>query len=258
MKLSLIINFTRQDLIERYSGSILGGTWSFIMPLVTITIYVMIFSQIMGSKLENFGAEFTKYGYSIYLVSGILGWNAFTSVLGRITSLFKDKAGIINKVNLSLVALPVYIIISETIVFTISMIFFSLFLIIIDFPITWHWLLLAPLYLLQLLLAYSLGFILAILSVFIRDIRELLNVILQLWFWFTPIIYIITILPENLQIFFQFNPMLHIMNAYRDIIIYHQFPQYDSLGILLIVSLLLLFLSQYLFVKVEKEIRDII
>ena len=258
MNLSLIINFTRQDLIDRYSGSLLGGAWSFIMPLVTIIIYVVIFSKIMGAKLENFGAEFTQYGYSIYLVSGILAWNAFASILARTTSVFKDKAAIVSKVKISLLVLPVYIMISETIIYIISMIFFGAFLILIDFPISRLWLLIPLLYLLQLLLAYSLGLILAILSVFIRDIKELLNVVLQLWFWFTPIIYIITILPDNLQKFFQFNPMLHLMNAYRDIIIYHQLPAYHALSVLLLVSVLLLFLSQYLFIKLEKDIRDIL
>lgn len=258
MNLSLILNFTKQDLIDRYSGSMLGGAWSLIMPLITILIFVLIFSNIMGAKLEAFGAEFSNYGYSIYLVSGVLAWNAFAGALGRITNVFKDKAGYIGKVKLPLALLPSHILLSESIIFIISMLFFMIFLIILGFPISRHWLLLPFLYLLQMLFAYSLGFIFATLSVFINDIREMVNVLLQLWFWFTPVIYIITILPEKLQFLFQFNPMFPLINAYRDIIVYHRMPEFSSMGILFISSIILFFISQYLFKKLEADVRDFI
>jgi len=258
MNLSLILNFTRQDLIDRYSGSVLGGAWSFIMPLVNIIVFVLIFSNIMGAKLEAFGAEFTQYGYSIYLVSGVLAWNAFAAVLGRTTNIFKDKAGLIGKVNISLTVLPIYVILSESVIFIISMLFFIFFLTLIGFPLSWHWLILPFLYLLQVLFAYSLGFIFATLSVFIRDIREFVNVILQLWFWFTPIVYIIHILPDKLQILFQLNPMFQLMNAYRSIIIYHRLPEFNGIIVLFIISIILLVLSQYIFKKLESDVRDFI
>jgi lipopolysaccharide transport system permease protein len=258
MNLSLIINFTKQDLIDRYSGSVLGGAWSFINPLVTITIFVLIFSQIMGAKLAAFGVEFGHYGYSIYLISGVLAWNAFAGMLGRTTNIFRDKAGLIGKVNISLALLPIYIILSETVIFIISMIIFVFFLMILGFPITWHWLLLPLLYILQVILAYSLGFLFATLSVFIRDIREFVNVVLQLWFWFTPIVYVINILPDKLQIWFQLNPMFLLMNAYRDIIVYHKVPELTGMTTLFVAALILLLLSQLVFAKLERDLRDFI
>jgi len=258
MNLPLIYNFTKQDLVDRYSGSVLGGLWSFIFPLVNIIIFVLIFSKIMGAKLEAFGAEFSDYGYSIYLVSGVLAWNAFAGILGRITNIFRDKAGLIGKVNISLIYLPIYVVISETIIFVISLVLFLFFLILIGFPITQEWLILPVLYLLQVLFAYALGFLFAVLSVFIRDVKEFVNVILQLWFWFTPVVYVINILPDNLQFFFQLNPMFLLMNAYRDIVVYHKPPEIMGLSFLFLFSIILLTLTLYIFKKLEKDIRDFI
>lgn len=205
-----------------------------------------------------YGLEVKGYGYSIYLVSGILAWNAFAAVLLRTTNIFRDKAGIIAKVNISLASLPVYIILSETIIFIISMVFYVSFLIWIGMPITEHWLVLPFVYLLQILFAYSLGFICATLSVFIKDIREFIAVIIQLWFWATPVVYIADILPEEVQYWFQFNPMYEILTAYRAIIIEHAYPRFPELGVILIVSCFLLMVSFFLFKKLEKDLRDFI
>ena len=112
------------------------------------------------------------------------------------------EASLIGKVNLSLLALPLYIVASETVVYLISMAFFTGFLIIIGFPFSWHWCLIPLLFLAQQLFAYGLGFLLAVLSVFIRDIREFVNVFLQLWFWLTPIVYGCTFFRKRRNPFF--------------------------------------------------------
>ncbi len=258
MNLSLLLNFTRQDLIDRYSGSILGGAWSFILPLVNILIFVLVFSKIMDAKLAVLGVEFSQYGYSIYLVAGILAWTAFANSVIRITNVFKDKAGLIAKVNISLAVLPVYILVTESIIFFISMTFFAVFLWLIDFTISWHWLLIPLLLILQQLLAYSLGFLFATLSVFIRDIREFVNVIMQLWFWCTPIVYVINIIPEFVQKLFSYNPMFIMVSAYREVIIFHRLPELNNLLLLMLTAMMLFVLSLYLFRKLERDVRDFI
>ncbi len=258
MNWSLIFHFTRQDLLDRYSGSVLGGLWTFILPLVNILIFTLVFSKIMGARLEAFGAEFSEYNYSIYLVAGILAWNAFAATVNRVTNIFVDKANLIGKVNLSLLALPLYIVASETVVYLISMGFFAGFLLIIGFPFSWHWLLIPLLYLVQQLFAYALGFLLAVLSVFIRDVREFVNVFLQLWFWLTPIVYVVQILPEESQAVFLWNPMYLMIESYREVILNHAVPDHSALLFIGVVSLGLLWVGHFLFRKLEKDIRDFI
>ena len=107
--LPVILHLTRQDLIDRHSGSLLGAAWTFIAPLVNILVFVLVFSRIMGAKLEGFGAEIDQYSYSIYLICGVLAWSAFANSLGRITNLYKDQSHLVTKVNVSLLALPLAI-----------------------------------------------------------------------------------------------------------------------------------------------------
>jgi len=258
MTLSLILNFTKKNLVDRYSGSLLGGLWAFIMPLVNISVFILVFSKIMGAKLAAVGVEFSEYSYSIYLVSGVLAWNAFAGVLLQTTNVFKVNSGLISKVNINLTLLPLYIILSESIIFFISLGFFILFLCFIGFPVTTLWFLIVVVYALQVLFAYGLGLLLATLSVFIKDIREFVSVVVQLWFWCTPIVYVVDILPEKLQFWFQFNPMYLFISAYRDIVIGQQLPDVTNLAYLFLAASVLIILAVKLLGKLEKDVRDFI
>jgi len=255
---ALLISFVRQDLIDRYAGSMLGGLWAFILPLVNILIFTVIFSQVMGARLEGLGAEFDQYSYSIYLVSGVLAWNAFSATVSRVTSCFHDRAGMISKVSIRLQYLPLYILISEALVFVISMLFFAAFLLVIGYPITAHWWLLLPVFAAQQLFAYTLGFTCAWLSVFIRDIKEVVPVVMQLWFWCTPIVYVINILPESLRAFFALNPFYAFVNAYRAIIVDHRADALGPVALWGVFSLLCILFSLWLFRKLERDIRDFV
>lgn len=258
MNTALILNFARQDLRDRYAGSMLGGLWSFIMPLINILIFALVFSNVMGAKLESFGVDFAKYGYSIYLISGILAWNAFAATVVRVTNIFHEKRTLIGKVNMSLRTLPLYILITETFIFTVSFSFFTLFLIMIDFPVNRYWLLIPLLYMAQQLFAYALGFVLAILSVFIQDIKELTGVLMQLWFWLTPIVYVVNILPDSIRVYYDLNPMVHFIEAWRSIIIEAQLPNLLPLAALFAIAVALMCVGFWLMYRLERDIRDFI
>jgi lipopolysaccharide transport system permease protein len=252
----LLLHFARQDLLDRYASSILGGLWTFIFPLVNILIFIFVFSKIMGARLASFGVEFSEYGYSIYLVTGMLAWSSFSLTLSRVTNVFIDKAALIGKVNISLRTLPLYILISEGVIYAVSMLLFAIFLLLIDFPFTWHWLLVPAIYVVQQLLAYAIGFFCAVISVFVRDVREFVTVLVQVWFWLTPIVYVVTILPESYQALLMLNPVYLLIESYRDAILLHQLPA--AMPIVVIATLAAILLGTALFGlrKLERDIRD--
>lgn len=258
MQKSLFINFIKQDLFDRYSGSILGGCWAFIMPLVNIMIFVLVFSKIMGARLELFGQAFSEYNYSIYLVTGIVAWTALANTISRVTTVFSDKSSLIGKVNISLAVLPLYIVCTEMIIFIISYAFFMAFILLIDFPISLHIVLIPLVFLVQQLMAYAIGFVCAVLGVFLKDIKELVSVLLQLWFWLTPIVYVVTILPESVRAYFMVNPVFHIMEAYRDLLMYQRLPDIEALMYITMGSLVLMVTGIVLLKKLERDIRDMI
>ncbi|RLA44561.1 MAG: ABC transporter permease [Gammaproteobacteria bacterium] len=258
MNIALLIKFAEQDLLDRYSSSMLGWAWLLLLPLVNIIIFTMVFSLIMGARLAQFGQEFSQYSYSIYLVPGLLSWISFSNVVIRTTNVFQEKSALINKLAINLQILPVYILLSEAIIFLVSILFFLCFLLLIGFPITVHWLLIPFIYVLQQGFAYAIGFGAATIGVFIRDVREVVSVVMQFWFWLTPIVYVVDIMPDKIQTYLAINPFTVFLNAYREVIIDHSVPTLQPLLILLVISMAIWFCGRLFFKRVERDIRDFI
>lgn len=254
MSPALLWSFARQELIDRYAGSALGFAWAFLQPMVTLFIFVVVFGQIMAARLPGVS---DTYGYSVYLVAGTLPWLAFANTLARTSSVFVDKKGILSKVGLSLPALPVFIVLAETLTFLIGFGLFMLFMLAVGFPLKPALLVLPWVFLVQQMLALGLGLIMAVLNVFLRDIREFVTVLVQVWFWLTPIVWTPTIVsPELFRLLGYINPMVALTSAYHAMFIPGITPDYDSLAMTAVLASLLLGLG-YAFVKrVERDVRD--
>ncbi len=257
MNFPLLLHFVRKDLIDRHAASALGALWTLLLPLSNILIFTLVFSRFMGMRLQTTEMEYLgNYSYSVYLVTGLLAWICFSSTLARITQVYHEKAGLITKARVNLFTLPLYVIMSEAVIYLISMGFFVIFLLLIDFKWTLQWLWLPVIFLIQQLLAFGLGLICAILSVFVRDIKELVNVGTQFWFWMTPIVYAVSIIPEEWSLIFILNPIYHTTKAMRDTLILGQSPDLTALGIVFMSGLLFLLLGFFLGRYLERDIRD--
>ncbi|MDY0069351.1 MAG: ABC transporter permease [Porticoccaceae bacterium] len=257
MSPALLLHFVRQDLVDRHAASALGALWTLLIPLANILIFTLVFSRLMGARLEMLGMQsLGAYSYSVYLVTGLLAWTCFANTLSRIGQVFHEKAGLIGKVKVSLFTLPLYVLISELVIYGISMSFFVAFLLLIDFQLSWHWLWLPIILAVQQLLAYSLGLIVAVLSVFLRDIRELVTLAVQFWFWLTPIVYVMTILPDKWLWLFKLNPLYHTTAAMREALIIGATPDLLTLGIIAMLGMGLLMGGLFIGKKLERDIRD--
>jgi len=255
LNLSLIIELAKRDFIERYSGSVLGFVWSFIYPLINILIYMIIFGSLMGARLPGMSSV---WGYGVYLISGLIPWTAFANTVTRSSTVFLDKKNIIAKIRIDLPKLPVFIVFSETITFVVTLVIFFGILLITGYSFSPYLLVIPVIYLIQQLFAYSLGFFLAMFVVFFRDLREVVTIGVQIWFWFTPIVYVFEILPPLAQQILIWNPALAFISAYHDIFVLQKMPSFTYLSIVLIISIVLIALDYTIFKKLEKDIRDFI
>jgi lipopolysaccharide transport system permease protein len=255
MNFSLIIELAKRDFIERYSGSALGFIWSFIYPLINILIYMVIFGSLMGARLPGMTSV---WGYGIYLIAGLVPWTAFANTVTRSSTVFLDKKNIISKIHVDLPALPLFIVLSETITFCVTFVIFLLILLITGFVFTPLLLLVPIVYVIQQVFAYSLAFFLAMFVVFLRDLKEVVTIGFMMWFWFTPIVYVYEILPAFVQQILFWNPMLPVISAYHDIFVYQRMPSFYYLSIVLILSIMLIVLDYVIFKKLERDIRDFI
>jgi len=218
-----VVSMVAREFNSRYLGSLLGGLWSVLNPLAMIFIYTVIFSRIMRAKLPGID---DSMAYGMYICAGLLPWTYFIELLSRFPNIFLDQASLIKKVSFPRITLPVIALCSATINFVIIFAIFLLFLAMSGrFP-GWPVLAFIPLLMVQQLFVVGLGIFLGSINVFFRDVGQFLNVILQFWFWFTPIVYPVDILPPRARALIMLNPMTSLVQAYQGIIIHHQWPNW--------------------------------
>lgn len=254
MNLGFLLELTKRDFTERYAGSVLGVFWMFIWPLVMIAIYTIVFSRVMGAKLPGISSV---YSYSIYLIAGILPWTAFANTVSRSSTVFVDKRHLISKIRIFLPRLPLYVVLSETSTFVVSMFLYMGFLMLAGAEITITAVLFVPfVFAVQQIFAYALGLLFATLTVFLRDLREMIGILVQLWFWMTPIVYMRTMLPPFAETILRLNPAAYFIGAYHDIFFHGTLPNFKHLIALAILGHVLLAFAYIVFKKLEKDVRD--
>lgn len=255
MNFGLILELAKRDFTEKYSGSVLGFSWSFIYPLINILIYMVVFGSLMGARLPG---NASVWGYGVYLVSGLVPWLAFANTVTRSSTVFLDKKNIISKIHVDLPTLPLYILLSETITFAVTFGIFISIILMAGVTLSWYMVFIPVIYLIQQTFAHALGFFFAMFVVFLRDLKEVVLVIFMIWFWFTPIVYVFDILPPEVQQILIWNPMTAVVSAYHDIFVYQRMPGYFYLSIVLAMSILIIIIDYAIFRKLEKDVRDFI
>jgi lipopolysaccharide transport system permease protein len=216
---------------------------------------MIIFGSLMSARLPGMSSI---WGYGVYLIAGLVPWTAFANTVTRASTVFLDKKNIIAKIHVDLPALPLFIVISESVTFVVTLAIFLVILLITGIPLSWYLVLIPLLYLIQQVFAYALGFFLGMLVVFLRDLKEVVAIGFQIWFWFTPIVYVFDILPKFAQQILILNPMLSVISAYHDIFVYQRMPSFFYLSLVLIMSVVLIVVDYVIFKKLEKDIRDFI
>jgi lipopolysaccharide transport system permease protein len=225
-----------REFYSRYRNSVLGTFWAVLNPLAMIFIYTVIFSQIMRTKLPGIDSIFA---YSIYLCSGTLVWNLFAENTMRCINVFLENANMLKKINFPRICLPLVVTCSSLINFLIIFVLYVVFLIVVQaFPGV-YFLGVLPLLFVLMLFSVGLGILLGLMNVFFRDIGQLMNVVIQLWFWFTPIVYPVGIIPGKIRLLMQFNPMYPIIDGFHNIFVLHSWPQWQGVMNVGLLSLII-------------------
>jgi lipopolysaccharide transport system permease protein len=221
-----ILGSVKREFQSKYRNSMIGAAWTVLNPLVMIIVYTVIFSQIMRAKLPGIDSTFA---YSIYLCAGVLTWGLFAEIIGHGQNVFLEHANLIKKLSFPRICLPVIVVLNAGLNFAISFGLFTGFLILSgNFP-GWVFLSLFPVLVLQIIFSIGMGIILGVLNVFFRDVGQFFGIVLQFWFWLTPIVYPITILPEAGRSFMVWNPMASLVAAYQTILVNSQWPHWETL-----------------------------
>lgn len=248
-----IFSSVKTELRTKFVRSRLGGIWMILNPLSQVLIFAFVLSAVLSAKLPGID---NRYAYAIYLMSGTLGWSLFSEIINRCLTLFIDNSNILKKLAFPKIALPLIVTISALVN---NLLLFSAILVI--FGVLGHapgtaliWL--PALMLINIALALGLGLTLGVLNVFTRDIGQVVPVILQFIYWFTPVVYMANIIPVTYRSWLVFNPLIPIITGYQQILLYNRPPDWIALGPVTILTLFLLAFSLVLFRKASPEMVD--
>lgn len=248
-----IAETVRRDISSRYAGASLGAIWHFIQPLTQILIYTLVFSEVMRARLPG---NPDAMAYGIFLCAGILPWQLFSEILGRSSGMFVDNATFIKKSSFPRICVPISVLLSSLVHFTIIT---AIFLVLLALTGRFPGLVLlsgVPLLLLLMAMAASAGLLAGTLNVFLRDVGQVLAILLQFLFWLTPIVWPIQTVPADWHSWFSLNPLFGIMQGFQRIFIEGRQPDWLALGPACLATTLLAVLALIYFRRFSGELTD--
>lgn len=242
----LLKSNVKKEIRGKYKGSILGILWSFINPLLQTLVYTIVFSFIMRNTMDN---------YLIFVITGIIPWNFIITVISQGTNTILVNGGIVKKVYFPREILPISITTSGLVNFFISCVIIMAFVIGSGIGLSWLIIFLPLVAIIQYIFTLGIIFILSAVDVYIRDTEYIVNFILNMAFYATPVLYT-TDMFKSYEWILNLNPLTHILNGYRDIFYYQQLPDFQALGIIALLSIVLCFFGYKIFKKLERGFAE--
>lgn len=248
-----VLGSVKREFQSKYQNSLLGGIWTVLQPLAMILVYTLVFSELMRARLP--GVD-TPFAFSIYLCAGVLTWGLFNEIVQRCMGVFLENGNMIKKLSFPRICLPAIVVLSALLNFSITLAIFLAFLAVTgNFP-GGELVAILPLLFVQVAFALGLGIVIGVLNVFFRDVGQFFTIVMQFWFWFTPIVYSTATLPEAARGWISLNPMTGLMQSYQGIFLQHRWPDWSAVMPLAVLAAILCALGLVLFRRRSAEMVD--
>ena len=243
----------KKDIRGKYKGSFLGVLWSFINPLLQVLVYAIVFPFLMGTRGVTTGDN-----YVVYLITGIIPWTLFITIIQQGTTCIKANEGIIKKVYFPREILVISQACSALVNFFISCIIILAFCLFYGVGISYHLIFIPILAFVECLLSLGIAFALSAINVYVQDIEYIVGFILNMGFYASPIVYRIEMFSSSsiLYTLIQYNPITMLIQAYRHVFVQHTFPSIQIVGFLLIIGIVVLLIGFAIFKKLEKGFAE--
>lgn len=245
----LLVNLVLRDLRVRYKGSTLGFAWSLLHPLLMAAVYTLAFKYVIRLRVEHF---------PLFLLAGLLPWTFFAGAVGAATNSVADNSPLVRKVAFPRVILPLASVASE----------FTRFVLMYAVIMTGGaWLTvglspalaaLVPLILLQLAFTAGLALVASTAYVHFRDMRHLVDVLLQVWFWATPVVYPLALVPEQFRAWTWLNPMTIVVDGCHQAVVERAWPPAWGLAALAGFAALALAVGALIFFRYERRFAELV
>ncbi len=247
----LLYTLSVHRLKVRYKQSVLGPSWAILQPLSLMLIYTMIFSRI--ARVPSEGAPYALFAYC-----ALLPWTFFSTALSTATVSLVSHSGLVTKVYFPREILPLTYVIASLVDFLVASTVLGGMLLYYDVSLTAQAFYAIPTIAVLTLFAIAVSLVLCAIQVRYRDIGVAMPLVLQLWMFATPVVYPLSVVPESWRTLYLLNPMVGIIESFRRVILQGEPPDFQTLAISAMVSMILLPLAFIYFKHIEATVADII
>lgn len=252
----LIFALIKRDVMARYRGSILGIVWAFFQPVFTLTIYTFVFNVVFKSRWGTRGDS--KIEFALLLFAGLIVFNLFSECISRSPTWILTHINYVKKVIFPLEIL-LWVSLGTSLFQMLMSLSVWLLFYVLAFGLPHSTVLLLPMILLPLILIImGLSWILASLGVYLRDVSQIIGIVITGLLFLSPIFYPVSSLPLQYQAFLRLNPLTHAIEGMRDILYWNHFPSIEVYAIYALFSLLFAWLGFAWFQKTRKGFADVL
>ncbi len=247
----LLFAWTGRNIRGRYQQSALGWLWAIIQPAAAVIIFTLIFTRIVPIDTGD-------TPYIIFSYVAVVPWTFLSTSLTDMSASLVANMNLIKKIYFPREAIPIAAMLARLMDFGVAAALIIILMIIYKMPLYLPGLLFLPLILaIQMTLLLGLGMGLSALNIFYRDVQSVLTLVIQIWFYASPIIYPVTMIPEKFRTLYFLNPMAGILESYRDVLIHARMP-----GIYLlpsaVVAVIVFVIGYWSFKRVEFKFADVV
>ncbi len=240
----MIRNLVRRDLRGRYKGSVLGFFWTILNPVLQLVVYTFLFSLVLRTNIDK---------YHIFLFVALVPWIFFSSCLVGGSSIILAQKDLIKKIYFPIEVLPISYVTSSFINMMLSFIVIFAVILLSGSTITLSVLYLPLIMIVEYVLALGVAYIASAVTVYFRDMEQILGIVGMAWMYLTPIMYSVDMIPKEYTGVLTANPITPIILAYRDVLYYGKVPEVTGLLTSLLLGLVILVIGFALFHKLKRR-----
>lgn len=254
----LLLQLAKREISGRYKGSVLGVTWSFLNPLLMIVVYTFVFSVVFKARWTHMGVEVNKAQFAIVLFAGSIIHSLFAEIAIRSPGLIQSNANYVKKVVFPLEILPIAVMLSAFFHSLVSIAVLVAVFIAVNGFIPWT-AIFAPFAMVPFLFfTTGLALIVASLGVFLRDMGQIIGIVVMAMLFLSPVFYPLSALPEAARPWLLLNPLTIPIEAFRDLLIWGTVPMIKTLVAYSIFSIVWLWFGFFWFQKTRPGFSDVL
>lgn len=258
----LTANLVRRDLKVRHRGTFLGMLWSLTTPLLIVGLYYFVFKLLFKTSpaTDAVRPDGNDVPFAVYFFAGLTLWNLFaSSVLTSATSV-TSSGYLLNKVYFPRAILPLSTVLSSLVTFGFEICVLLVVTVVVVGPPSLHLLWVPVIVAIVLALSFGLALLVSAINVFLRDLAHFLAVLVQLWFWGTPIIYSLGFVAERegLATLLRINPLTGVVVAFRNVVVLDRAPDFKLLAYDAACAAVALLIGAAVFGRNQKTFSEIV